>query len=66
MDVIEGVDLWYLNHSPSEKDLLTGFCFKPDFDVVGAFIFKHRVDGDWLASAIKDYKDWLLKLLSII
>jgi len=42
VDDIEGVSMWYLNHNPEEKDLATTFGYKPDFNGVGVFIFKHE------------------------
>ena len=42
VDDIEGIALWYLNHPPAEKDLSVSFGYKPDFNGVGVFIFKHE------------------------
>lgn len=50
VDDIEGVGIWYLNHAPTEKDLSTAFGFKPDFNGVGVFVFKH--EGRWRLNSI--------------
>ena len=42
VDDIEGVALWYIHHTPREKDLSVAFGYKSDFNGVGVFIFKHQ------------------------
>jgi hypothetical protein len=42
VDDIEGVAMWYINHAPQEIDLSTTFGYKPDFNGVGVFTFKHE------------------------
>ena len=41
VDDIEGVVLWYITHEPSEMDMTVGFGYRPDFNGLGVFIFKH-------------------------
>jgi hypothetical protein len=42
VDDIEGIAIWYINHAPVEKDLSTSFGYKPDFNGIGLFVFKHQ------------------------
>jgi len=42
VDDIEGIALWYLSHEPLEQDLRVAFGYRPDFNGVGVFIFKHE------------------------
>jgi len=41
-DDLEGFVLWYLNHKPTEQDMKTSFGFKPDFNGLAVFVFKHE------------------------
>lgn len=42
VDDIEGIAMWYINHAPQELDMSTAFGYKPDFNGVGVFTFKHE------------------------
>ena len=42
---IEGFALWYITAEPKEMDMRVGFGYRPDFNGLGVFIFKH--DGHW-------------------
>jgi len=42
VDDIEGVTIWYLNHEPKESDMRTSHGYKPDFNGLGVFVFKHQ------------------------
>jgi hypothetical protein len=41
-DDIEGFAIWYLNHQPKAENLGANFGFKPDFNGLGVFVFKHE------------------------
>ena len=50
VDDIEGFALWYLNHMPAQEELNTAFGYKPDFNGVGVYVFKHR--NEWRIQSI--------------
>ena len=50
VDDIEGFSIWYLNAQPSKDDLGAMFGFKPDFNGLGVFVFKH--ERKWRVLAI--------------
>jgi len=50
VDDIEGFALWYITHEPDEMDMRVGFGYRPDFNGLGVFVFKH--EGQWRIQSI--------------
>ena len=42
--------MWYITHEPDEYDMRVGFGYRPDFNGLGVFVFKH--EGRWRIQSI--------------
>ena len=42
--------MWYITHEPDELDMRVGFGYRPDFNGLGVFVFKH--EGKWRIQSI--------------